>query len=239
MTENVKHVEVLRKVVKLLQNTPALQGREHDSLGIAFNKAIDYFAQREAAGDGEGWVVDVERKIVEALACLEVGPDHKPVVALRDALQLIRTNSKLCDNPSGEWCKACRATGLSHCSDPVHCGGMQPMTHHAGCQHTTPASAEPGEITDADVDRAVYAFNTHRRNHPEQWNEAMRAALATLACRPDARGGGEAWSPLINYVWTFYVIQTDRGAVTIRWLGESNGWYGESPYFEMTKEPTP
>jgi hypothetical protein len=57
---------------------------------------------------------------------------------------------------------------------------------------TTPASAEPGELTDADVDRAVYAFNTHRRNHPEQWNEAMRAALATLACRPDARGGGQA-----------------------------------------------
>lgn len=37
------HVETLKKVRKLLQNTPALQGREHVGLGIAFNNAIDHF----------------------------------------------------------------------------------------------------------------------------------------------------------------------------------------------------
>jgi len=31
------------------------------------------------------------------------------------------------DNPSGMYCPSCRAVGLSHCSDPKHCGGMQPM----------------------------------------------------------------------------------------------------------------
>jgi hypothetical protein len=31
------------------------------------------------------------------------------------------------DNPSGQYCPECRATGLLHCSDPVNCGGMRPM----------------------------------------------------------------------------------------------------------------
>lgn len=31
-------------------------------------------------------------------------------------------------NPSGQKCDACRATGLSHCSDPINCGGMVDYT---------------------------------------------------------------------------------------------------------------
>jgi len=102
-----------------------------------------------------------------------------------------------------------------------------------------------------DADGTVYEVHIHARDHDGDWRDYMMfhsqdccenvrlhdiagdlsdllhagPVLMAECVTQDAEDASESGT------WTFYKLATKKGYVTLRWLGESNGYYSEEVTF--------
>lgn len=59
--------------------------------------------------------------------------------------------------------------------------------------------------------------------------------VGTLVLAEEVSSEGAPELDAYSYTWTFYRFATAKGTVTVRWLGQSNGYYSESVDFRVEK----
>jgi hypothetical protein len=89
---------------------------------------------------------------------------------------------------------------------------MYMMFHEQNCCESVRIESVDGEVADLIGSEIVLAEVVY----PDEWSS-------------DAPAPENADS----YTWTFYKLATNKGYVTIRWLGESNGYYSETINVEV------
>lgn len=103
-------------------------------------------------------------------------------------------------------------TGLEKGSCEVifttECGRQFKMHHEQDCCETVDVDDICGDVSDL-VGAIVIHFEERTNSGDEDSHDKPSE---------DAE----------SFTWTFYDIQTTKGSVNIKWLGESNGYYSES-----------
>ena len=107
------------------------------------------------------------------------------------------------------------------CSD----GEVFAMQYHQDCCASCSVEDICGDVADLIGSPIVRAEEPSSLDNFDELKEAKRAEGMDFDYTPE------------SYTWTFYILGTAKGTVTIRWYGSSNGYYSESPTFEQAETP--
>lgn len=98
-------------------------------------------------------------------------------------------------------------------------GGRYVMQHHQDCCESVDVDDVVGDVADL-IGSPVLRAEVRNEDGSKTEREA----------------GWGKYTP-DSATWTFYELATIKGSVTLRWFGESNGYYSEEVSFDCVKTP--
>lgn len=104
-------------------------------------------------------------------------------------------------------------------------GDLYKMYHHQDCCESVGIEEIIGDIQDL-IGLPILIAEERSSTEPDE-------KIADE--RKKAKAGGAHYYNEESETWTFYELETNKGSVTIRWYGSSNGYYSESVNFELLK----
>ena len=98
----------------------------------------------------------------------------------------------------------------------LDCGERYKLWHMQDCCESVTIEDISGDLDDlVGIPILLAEESTNTKNPPEGYDQ----------------DGSKDWYGE-TFTWTFYKISTNKGSVTIRWFGTSNGYYSESVDFD-------
>jgi hypothetical protein len=108
-------------------------------------------------------------------------------------------------------------------------GELYGMYHSQDCCESVGVEEIIGELEDL-IGSPILIAEERSSDEPDDATKAQRAKD-----KVEAEAKGEYYSDYAyeSETWTFYELATNKGSVTIRWYGTSNGYYSESVDFGL------
>lgn len=103
------------------------------------------------------------------------------------------------------------------------------MAHMQDCCEDVFLDDVCGDLNDLIGSRIISAEEVTSSNQPMAMEFGEPISLAV-----DSDNEHDDYDDM-SYTWTFYKISSEKGSVTLRWYGQSNGYYSESvEFFDIT-----
>ena len=103
-----------------------------------------------------------------------------------------------------------------YCSD----GDVYKMWHEQDCCEGVYLDDVCGDLDDLTGSEIIYAEEVSNHPFEQEWESKFKKDEYGRK-----RSDGSPYPE--SHTWTFYRVGTHKGGVTLRWYGESNGYYSE------------